>query len=50
MPYSAELIMKRLNVLRVNPFPVGSLSFILQVRANLKKKVFVLATNSGDNY
>jgi len=49
--YSAELIMKCFNVLRANmPFPFMSLSFILRVRVSLKKKGFMVVTNSSHNY
>jgi len=48
--YSTEFIMKCLNVLSANPLPFMPLSFILRVRVSLKKKVFVVVTNSSHNY
>ena len=48
--YSTELIMKCLNVLRANPLPFMSLSFILRVRVSLKKELFMVVTNSSYNY
>ena len=48
--YSAESTIKYLNVLRTNPQPFMSLSFILRAKVSLKKKVFVVVTNSSHNY
>ena len=47
---SAELIMKCLNELRTNSLTFVSLSFILRVRVSLKKKIFMVVTNSSHNY
>jgi len=43
MAYSAKVIMKCLNVLRVNPFPFSSSSYIMCARESFeKRKVFVV--------
>ena len=48
--YSAELIIKCLNVLRVNHLPFYVIKFHLASEGELEKKVFMVVTNSSHNY